>query len=130
MALTDHVTRAIADIEACFGSANVSNREDGEGGAYVMVEGVSLGGPWAEKSTWVGFRITHTYPYADVYPHFVRRDLTRSDGAAALGEAMSLATFDGREAIQLSRASHRRDPMRETALLKLQKVLAWLRGRP
>ena len=130
MALTEHVTRAIADIEACFGSASVSSREDGEGGAYVVVDNVPLGGPWAEPSTWVGFRITHTYPYADVYPHFVRRDLTRSDGRAAIGEAMSHATFEDREAIQLSRASRRRDPVRETALLKLQKVLAWLRGRP
>jgi hypothetical protein len=130
MAQTDAVAKAIAEIERCLAPATVTVRDDDEGGAWVIVDDVPLGGPWAEPKTWIGFRITYTYPYSDVYPHFVRRDLTRADGTAPMGEAMAHATFEGREAIQISRASNKRDPARETAALKLQKVLTWLRSRP
>jgi hypothetical protein len=47
-----------------------------------------------------------------------------------MGEAMSNAAFEGREAIQISRVSNKRDPARETAVLKLLKVMIWLRSRP
>ena len=130
MTQTDAVAKAIVEIERCVAPATVAVRDDDEGGAWVVVEDLPLGGPWAEPSTWIGFRITYTYPYSDVYPHFARRDLTRTDGAAPMGEAMSHATFEGREAIQISRASNKRDPARETAAFKLQKVLSWLRSRP
>jgi hypothetical protein len=130
MAQTYAVAKAIVEIERCVAPARVTVRDDDEGGAWVTVEDMPLGGPWAEPTTWIGFRITYTYPYSDVYPHFVRRDLTRTDGAAPMGEAMSHAAYEGREAIQISRASNKRDPARETAALKLQKVLTWLRSRP
>ncbi len=104
-------------------------RDDGEGGAYVIVENVQLGAAYAQDTTWVGFRITFQYPYADVYPHYVRGDLTRRDGQP-LGEAMSPTTFEDRPTVQISRRSNNLDPRRDTAALKLQKVLMWLRSRP
>jgi hypothetical protein len=130
MARTDAVAKAIVEVEQCVEPATVTVVDDAEGGVSVIVEDMPLGGPWAEPTTWIGFRITYTYPYSDVYPHFVRRDLTRTDGAEPMGEAMSHATFEGREAIQISRASNKRDPARETAALKLMKILTWLRSRP
>jgi len=130
MAQTDAVAKAIVEIERCVVPATVMVRDDDEGGAWVIVQDVPLGGPWAEPTTWIGFRISYTYPYSDVYPHFVRRDLTRTDGAAPMGEAMSHTAFEGREAIQISRVSNKRDPARETAAIKMLKVLAWLRTRP
>jgi hypothetical protein len=130
VATTEAVGAAIAELVRSFGADTVSFTEDGEGGANVVVEGISLGGPWASKDTWVGFRINFTYPYGDIYPHFVRGDLARRDGAQALGEAMSATTFLDRQAIQISRRSSRRDPARETALIKLHKVVEWLRARP
>lgn len=129
MALTPAVLDAIEEIRGAFPESAVEVREDGEGGAWAIVEDVPLGGPFQEQVTWVGFRITFTYPYADVYPHFVRGDLQRADGTP-LGEATSPTTFEGRAAIQLSRRSNRRDPAIETALLKLLKVMEWLRSRP
>jgi hypothetical protein len=129
MARTDAVAKAIVEIERCVAPATVTVVDDPDGGASVIVEDIPLGGPWAERTTWIGFRITYTYPYSDVYPHFVRHDLTRTDGTTAMGEAMSLANFEGREAIQISRVSNKRDPTRETAALKLLKVMTWLRTR-
>jgi hypothetical protein len=66
--------------------------------------------------------------YADVYPIFVRGDLAREDGAA-LGEAMTSATFQGRPAIQVSRRSNHLVATVDTAAIKFQKVLEWLTSR-
>lgn len=110
-------------MRANFPDANVSAREDGEGGAYVLVEEVTLPGGYSADRTWVGFRITFSYPTADVYPHYVRGDLVRLDGRAMPFGATS---FEGRPSLQVSRRSNRWDPRTDTAALKLHKVLAWL----
>ncbi len=82
-----------------------------------------------QRETLVAFHITHTYPYADIYPHFVCADLARTDGRS-LGDGTSLTTFQGRPAVQLSRRSNRHNPTTDTALLKMQKVVRWLNSRP
>ena len=55
-------------------------RDDGEGGGFVFVEPLDPGPTYVQRETWIGFRITFQYPYADVYPHFARGDLARVDG--------------------------------------------------
>jgi hypothetical protein len=129
VALTEAVAAAVDEIRARFPDMEIITQEDGEGGAYVIIEGVPLGGPYAAATTWIGFRITFTYPYSDVYPHYARGDLTRTDGRP-LGDAMSTTNFQGRSAIQLSRSSPKRDAAVDGALMKLLRVLDWLRSRP
>jgi hypothetical protein len=129
MALTDAVAAAVHGLRQACPDQEVLVREDGEGGAYVIVEDVPLGPPYASMSTWVGFRLPFTYPYSEVYPHFVRGDLARLDGGP-LGPATSAGTFEGRPAIQVSRKSPRWDPTVDSAAGKLERVLAWLRIRP
>jgi hypothetical protein len=128
--MNDAVKQAVADIRASWADATVTAEPDNDGGAVVLVERISMGGMYLQDTTWVGFRITFQYPYADVYPHFVRSDLQRKDGRA-LGDGMSLGhTFAGRAAIQISRRSNRLNPATDTAALKLGKVLQWLAARP
>ena len=127
--MTPEVIQAIEEIRATFPSSQVEVTEDGAGGAHAAVRDVPLAEIYRQRDTWIGFHITHTYPYADVYPHFVRADLARTDGRP-LGDGASLATFQGSSAVQLSRRSHRHNPAADTALLKLQKVLRWLNCRP
>ena len=123
------VERAIEEIRAAFAGIPVTVREDGEGGAYVIAEEVDPGPLYEQRATWIGFRITFQYPYADTYPHFVRGDLTLAD-KRALGEGMSQShTFEARNAVQISRRSNHLDPTTETAFIKLTKVLAWLASR-
>lgn len=129
MAFTAAVQQAIAETRTAMTDSAVTVREDGEGGAWVTVDDVKLGPPYLQESTWIGFRVTFAYPYADVYPHFVRGDLARVDGQP-LGDAMSASAFEGRPAIQVSRRSNHLDPIRDTAMLKLAKVTDWLRRRP
>src|SRR5439155_12426144 len=104
--MTDEVAAAIDEIRAASPDVPVAVREDGEGGAYVIIDDLQLGPPYAQTTTWLGFRLTFKYPYSDVYPLFIRGDLSRAD-ARALGEAMTSCTFEGRAAIQISRRSNR-----------------------
>lgn len=129
MALTEPVAAAVTEIELGMPEVPWEVREDGVGGAVLIGQGAALGGIWKQPDTWIGFRIPFNYPYTDIYPHFVRGDLRRRNGGP-LGEAMSTTTFEGMPAVQLSRRSNHRVPGMETALIKLMKVLAWLRERP
>ena len=128
MAITDEVAQAIAEIKATFDDASVEVEEDGQGGAYVVVETVDPGEQYEQRETWFGFQITFQYPYSDVYPHFVRGDLRRADGQG-LGEGTSPGTWRERPAVQISRRSNHLDPESDTAVIKLHKVLEWLRAR-
>ena len=128
--ITLEVTRALEQIQANFPECKLIIREDGEGGAYLILEDVPLGSPYQQTTIWVGFRITFQYPYSDVYPLFVRTDLSRVDGKSVLGEGLQMATYEGKPATQVSRRSNKLNPAVDTALLKLLKVFEWLKSRP
>jgi hypothetical protein len=128
--MTDPVKIAIEEIRATYPDATVTVQGDNDGGAHVIVEPVSIGEVYIQDTSWIGFRITFQYPYADVYPHFVRSDLQRRDGRP-LGDGISGGhTFIGRSAVQLSRRSNNLNPGVDTAVLKLGKVLRWLATHP
>lgn len=126
--MTPSVASAVDEIARHFPDSPVVLREDHEGGTFMILERLPLGAPYVQMDTWCGFHVTFQYPYSDVYPHFVRGDLRRSDGQP-MGQAMSQATFEGRGAIQISRRSNKLNPATDTALMKLLKVLEWLRSR-
>lgn len=126
--MTPEIALAIEQLRANFPDCDVAVREDGEGGAYVKISEVSPGPVYKQECTWVGFRVTFQYPYADVYPHYFRPDLERKDGQP-LGEGFQLVQWEGRPAAQVSRRSNRLNPHTDTATLKLQKVLQWIATR-
>jgi hypothetical protein len=125
--VTPEVAAAVDEIKAAFPNATVEVKEEGDA-VVVLLDPIDPGEPYAQRESWIGFRITFQYPYSDVYPHFVRGDLSRVDGAG-LGEGTAVTTFENRPAVQLSRKSNRLDPTTDTALIKLHKVLAWLQTR-
>ena len=120
------VAKAIEEIKATFADAVLTVTEDGQGGAFFFLDGVDPGETLIPRRVWVGADIGAQYPYSDIYPVFVSPELCRADGRP-LGEATSINVgFHGRNSIQISRRSNNRDPLLETAAIKLQKVLAWL----
>lgn len=127
------VEEAIARLKAQYAESVFDVREDGQGGAHVLIDPVDLGEIYTEatQSSWISFHIPFQVPFADVYPHHVRRDLARRDGRP-LGEGMSHAEAPvfGRPSVQLSRRSNHRDPNHETVLHKLLKVIQWASTRP
>lgn len=126
--MTHEVEEAVAEIRAAFSENEVRATPLADGGAEVTVEGVDLGECYEPRTTFVGFRIEHTYPYSDVYPHFVRPDLRKADGTTLPSPGMNPGQqWQGQTAIMLSRRSPGWDPNRDTAAGKLHKVLKWAR---
>lgn len=126
------VEQAIKELRAAFPESQFSITEDAEGGAKVIIEDAVIGHGcilYNQDTTWLGFRITFQYPYADIYPVFVRGDLSRRDGRP-LGEAMTPLIWEGLQAVQVSRRSNKRDALVENAVIKIQKVLRWMSMRP
>jgi hypothetical protein len=131
--LTTQVKQAIEEIRKAFAGHSVDVEPDNDGGAYVTVDSLFLGDQFVPSTSWIGFHITYQYPHAGIYPHHTAGDLMRADGQA-LGEAI----HQGREwktpsrtrsAMVFSRKSHGWDASRDTAAVKLQMVLEWIRTR-
>ncbi len=135
------VERTVNKLNVLFGPSDVHVIPDGSGGAYVAVLNVPLEDQYLQPTTWFGFQIVHSCPYADTYPHYIRPDLQLKDGAAPGPPVSGPVVWDGlgaglnkivgaENALQISRKSnHRADDDVETPVEKLIKVAAWLNTR-
>ena len=121
---TTAVSRAIDAVRGHFAGKQVEVTPDGAGGAFVIVSGVEVGTRYAPAVTWLGFQVNAAYPASDVYPHYTGR-LARADGRAH-GQGIQQVTWQGRDALQLSRKSNSWNPGVDTAALKAEKVIRWL----
>ena len=124
------VANAIEELKQAFPSAEVYTKEDGSGGAYVIVEDIGIGDRYQPSSTWVGGRITALYPYADIYPLFIGDQVRRVDGVEFARPITRGAQFLGRPAIQISRRNNRAQNYPQTAVAKFVKVLHFLEELP
>lgn len=128
MQMLPEVEEAVAEIRSAFPANQVQAVPWAEGGAEVTVEDVELGEHYEPRTTFVGFRIDRLYPHSDVYPHFLRPDLRKTNGAALPNPGMTPnQQWRGQPAIMVSRRSTRWNPNRDTAAGKLHKVLEWVR---
>lgn len=139
MALTPEVAEAVSELRDAYPDATLTAVEDGSGGAFVTLDAVELGPRYMPSTSWLKFQVTFQYPAADVYPLFIHPDVRRVDSPSPngtpLGEGTMLNQYmDGPDpaktipTIQLSRRSTRLNPATDTAALKVEKVLTWLRG--
>ena len=119
---------AIRELVDQFPDAEVQMVEDA-GGVWVTLAPVDLGPNWKPRSTWLGFHIPNTYPYADVYPHFVGADVVRSDTNGHIEAVSPNASCNGTPAVQLSRRSNRWSPTADTAALKARRIIDWMRAQ-
>ena len=123
-----NVQEAVAELRASFPVAVVTAEDDGDGGAFVAVDPVDPGPAYCQNNTWLKFHISHSYPDADVYPLFVRPDLTRVDGNGH-GKGFAMGSFRDEAALQLSRRSNHRTAEFDTAARKVLKVIQWLHAQ-
>ena len=119
------VAAAIEELRRAFPSSAVCSREDGDGGAYVIVEEVAIGSRYRPSSTWIGGHLTALYPYADIYPLFIGGNVSRLDGVAFV-PPVTPARFLERSALQVSRRNNHTQHYPQTALAKFVKVLHFL----
>ena len=121
------VANAIEELKRAFPSSEISSREDGDGGAYVIVEDVAIGCRYRPSSTWLGGHITALYPYADIYPLFIADNVRRVDGVALEPPITPGAQFLNRPALQVSRRNNHTQHYPQTAVAKFAKVLHFLK---
>jgi hypothetical protein len=123
------VQKALEEIRARFSPSEFVVEPDGQGGARIRFGPVALGPSFVQETTWLAGHLPSQIPYADVYPIFVRGDLTRKDGAALTAPITPNHVFMSQQSVQVSRRSNGRDPAVETPALKFAKVLAWLNSQ-
>ena len=120
------IEQAIEELRRCFSDAAVAVAAKDDGSAIVTIDSIDLGPLYIPQQTWIKFEITFQYPYADIYPLFVRPDLVRADGQPH-GKGITSAQFEGQNALQLSRRSNHLDPEIDNAALKVTKVIQWIK---
>lgn len=120
------VSTAIEELKHQFSGSSFIVREDDQGGAYVLMEPVTLGPKFRPEETWVGFQIPAQYPYADIYPVFIGGNVARADGVAFIAPLTPGHSFEGRPAIQVSRRSSAAQAGSQRVLAKILKVLDFL----
>jgi hypothetical protein len=138
--MKEAVQKAVDELVEGLPNATVTAKDDGSGGAYVLIEDVDLGPAFEPRSSWIIFQITYVYPDSDVYPHFINPEICyvergpvpnqHVDGNLPLAMTRG-ATAPGfeRAAIQVSRRSNRRNALTDSALGKLLRVLEFTRSR-
>jgi hypothetical protein len=134
LALKSAVEAALAELRGAYGQDRVVAVPDGQGGAWAEILDVELGDTYLQRATFVVFLLPFNLPGTDIYPMFVRDDLTRRDGAA-LGDGLQRTTLSWpgqpsqRPVVQISRRTRGGAFTAQTAVQKAEKVLEWLRGR-
>jgi len=120
------VSAGIEDLKRQFSTSSFAVREDGQGGAYVVMQPVTLGPKYRPEATWVGFQIPAQYPYADIYPVFIGADVSRADGVAFIAPVTRGHNFEGRPAIQVSRRNTAAQSGQQKVPAKILKILDFL----
>jgi len=120
------VSTAVNELRAQFQPSEVIAREDGEGGAYIIIENVFIGNVLTPSRSWVGFHISALYPYADIYPLFIDGKLSRADGAALQAPLSVGHAFESRQAIQVSRRNSTATNAGMKAVFKVTSVINYL----
>ncbi len=123
-----HVVEAVQDVRQAFADFPVRSWPESQGGAFVVIEGLSLGSRWETATTWLGFLVSYLHPDADCYPHFVRPDLARADGKELKPPVHADNKFGDISAVMVSRSSPSRRPEFNSPSRKALSVLEFLRG--
>lgn len=124
------VSTAVDELKRQFAPSPITVSEDGQGGAYVFIESVSLGSRYTPETTWLGFQIPAQYPYADIYPVFMDSSVARKDGVLFTAPVTLGHNFRGRAAIQISRRYGNAQTGLQKANAKVLKVLHFLETLP
>jgi hypothetical protein len=131
------VAEAIEQIKRA--AVGVRSVPDADGGACVLVDGIDIGSAFSPSVTWIAFPITWAYPDTDCYPHFIDPGIKYVGSGPApnqhpdgnLPKSITRgATVPGFNcaASQVSRKANRRNADTDTALLKLMRVIDFLRS--
>jgi hypothetical protein len=128
--MNQDVAAAIEELHKAFAPSEITVSEDGQGGAYVIVETVAIGERFQPSVSWLGGHIPALYPAADIYPVFMDASVKRADGIEFQAPVTRGHNFQGRPAIQISRRNNQVHLAPQTAVAKFAKILHFLGALP
>jgi hypothetical protein len=127
------VVAGLLEVIKRFGREQVRFVPDGQGGVWIEISATELGNPYTQEETFAICLLPFNLPAADVYPLFLRPDLSRLDGQI-LGEGFSVTTVQWpgdpqpRPVTQVSRRTRGGFTL-QNPRQKIEKVLDWVRSR-
>lgn len=127
--LKSAVQASLEQLRLAFPSFDLRVVPDLQGGAWVEMIDVPFGAPYTQEISFVVFLLPFNLPGSDIYPFFVRPDLSRIDGSP-LGSAFQVTGLawpgdtEVRPVLQVSRRTRERFAS-QTAPQKVLKVLDW-----
>lgn len=132
--MKDSVATAIKEIAEAGIGTGIRTKEDADGGAFVIVDGVQIGDSFTPSVSWIGFHVVWAYPDSDVYPHFAdpalryvgSQPVPNQHPEGSLPTALTRgAVMPGFEvpAIQISRRSNHRNAETDSALQKMLRII-------
>lgn len=124
--MKQRVFTAIEELKRAFPDSQITHNEDGQGGAYVIIESIDIGKQYVPSITWMGGHIDALYPYADIYPVFIDANVQRADGTTFTAPITSGHAFMQRPAIQISRRNNRINNALQTAVAKFLKIISFM----
>lgn len=128
------VRTACESLRLAYPTVQMSTYPDGQGGLWVEFTEIPIGATYVQDGTFLVFCLPFNLPGGDIYPMFVRPDLSRADGAP-LGEGFAVTQLSwsgeqtSRPVTQLSRRTRGGAFTSQTAAQKVAKVLHWLETR-
>ena len=126
--MKNEISEAIDELKCVLGEKNVEVNPDNIGGAYVTINNIDIGDKFAPSIIWCGFYINHMYPMSDIYPHFINPEIKLSNGEDLKGPFQIINNWNNRISMQVSRRSNRWNPAQDTAQMKLEKVLDFIKN--
>jgi hypothetical protein len=130
----ESVVAALAEVIKGFGSDRVCRVLDGQGGVWIEISDIELGSPYAQEQTFAICLLPFNLPAADIYPLYLRHDLSRLDGGA-LGEGFTVTALqwpgdpEPRPVTHVSRRTRGGGFNLQNPRQKIDKVLDWVRTR-
>jgi hypothetical protein len=130
--MTEEQGDALADVEATFREYQVDHEETGDGGLWVILRQVAIGGEWNRPLVDLAVRLQLTFPTTPPYPFYCEPGLARTDGQMlSATQTTNLDIGDGVPRSQISlRVGNQEhfDVAKETLGGRFVAVLAWLRN--
>jgi len=120
------VSQAIEELKRKFPDSVLTFEDDGSGGARVLLENMDVGPKLSPSRTWLAAHIPGQYPYADIYPVFMGREVSRADGKP-FEVPITAVNYGDKPAWQVSRRSQQAQ-LKQPAHAKFIKVIDFLRN--
>jgi hypothetical protein len=129
--MTEEQADALEDVRATFPEHVVDHEETADGGLWVVVREVEIGGGWNRALIDLAVRLQVTFPTTMPYPFYCEPGLARTNGQTFAPIQPTADMGDGIQRTQISltvQGQQQFDTANETLGSRFFAVIEWLRN--